>query len=567
MDDTDIDIRGLLEVMRRRLGLIAITAAMSVALALAVLFALTPTYTATALVLHDPNGTDLLQPETRNATNSAADSARIEGAVELMRSDHLLLKLVDAQNLTADPEFGQTDHPLLDALHRPATREPDATETRNHTLAKLRSAISVQRRGATHLIAVQARALSPARAAELANALAQVFIDDQLDTKIQSLLAARDALEARMLETGNAIRQSEQRAAGAITAEAAETAPLRHYADLARNLNQVLLARAQHLDIQAGIQIADSRVVSPALPPSASNSPSPSRTLALAGLLGIAAGVALAFIREGLVGGFVSADQLAALTRSRTAATIPRQRLITDDEPLADLMVTRPLSAFPEAIRRLQAATDLALANRQRRDGGDIVVVTSTLPGEGKTSTALALARSYALAGRKALLIDCDLHKPDIHHQLSLAPSEGLLDLLDRPDADIDVDAIVARDRLTGVAAIVGARHGDVPAKQMLGSTKFTRLLHAARNAYDIIVVDTPPADAAAGALYVAPHADVVLFVSHWASTPQRAARTALAGLRDYATSGAILLGVLNHQEDPPAADQHRYRNYRAVAT
>ncbi|ODT78899.1 MAG: hypothetical protein ABS76_22410 [Pelagibacterium sp. SCN 64-44] len=533
MDDTDIDIHGILGVLRRQAALIIAATALALLAAAASLFLLTPIYSATALLLYDPAGTALLDPEAPAPISSASENARIDSAVELMRSDALLLRVIAAEDLTSDPEFaprgffpGQGNDVGADAA------------LLNGTLARLRNAVSVQRRGTTYLIAVEARSQSPARAAELANALAQAHIEAERAAKVESILGARDLLAAQMLEQRDT---------------------------LARGQYQAMLARAQQLESQASLQIADSRLVSPARPASSPSFPSGGAVLALSALLGLGGGVALAFIRENLIGGFMSAEQLQSVLQIGTAAAIPRQGK-AEQQSLADLMVTQPLTAFPESVRRLRASTDLALRRRPQREGGAVVAVTSALPGEGKTITALALARSYALAGHCTLLIDCDLRDPGVHQQLAVAPPHGLFDLMNQPDADLDVRGVVARDRLTTLTAIVGAHRSTIPTDQILAGSRFVRLLQAARRAYDVIILDTPPIGEVVDAFYIAPQADVVLFVSRWASTPQREARAAIASLREALGNDGIVLGVLSQQDDARTAYRRHHGGYLAAA-
>jgi polysaccharide biosynthesis transport protein len=180
-----VDLRGLLGLLRRRLWLIVVTAGLCLALAAGALYALEPAYTATALILVDPSKKNLLDPE-QQMLGSSSDSARVDSEVELVKSEVTLRSVVARLDLIADEEFGVkvglTDQ-LLAFLRIAEPRLPSGEEALNQVQAKLRQAVTVQRRGLTFLISVQASSHRPAMAAELANSVAETYITEQLELK------------------------------------------------------------------------------------------------------------------------------------------------------------------------------------------------------------------------------------------------------------------------------------------------------------------------------------------------------------------------------------------------
>src|SRR5690606_8693066 len=120
--------------------------------------------------------------------------------------------------------------------------------------------------------------------------------------------------------------------------------------------------------------------------------------------------------------------------RPYRALTIPRQKEQKNGHSLADLMLRSPLSVFAESIRKVRLALDQSMRreplSRSGEQRGRVVLVTSTAPGEGKTTTSLSLARAYAQSGLTTLLIDCDLRRPSVHRHLGWTPSTGLIDYL-----------------------------------------------------------------------------------------------------------------------------------------
>jgi capsular exopolysaccharide synthesis family protein len=607
MDDSEIDIRGILGFLRRRLRLIALTFVVVVGAAGIVAFTLTPIYSAAALILVDPSRKNLLQPETQTSAASA-DNARVDSEVEILRSDSVLLKVIAAQDLISSEEFGDSVDwrtRLMNLLRLGQARQPGEADTLNATLDRLRDAVSVQRRGATYLIAVQARAEEPETAARLANAIAEAYIEDQIAAKIESTLVSRDILQSRIFEARDAIAASEgaldaflqthrQPTAGAhrevieprlpgleetdstpldlrrdtlgsAPAEAlAELYALRQDAEIARSQYQQLLSRAQDLEAQANLQIADSRIVSPALAPQLPSFPNKTLILALAALGALGLGVALAFLYENLIGGFTTEEQMESVLRFRVASAVPRTRPQPEGGP-CDLMVSSPLSAFAEAIRRIRTVVDqqARAGAAPAGEGGRVIMLSSTVPGEGKSTLSLALARSYALSGRRTLLVDCDLRKPSIHRQLGIEPSHGLHDYL-RPSGSepMSLGSVVSKDQLTEATVILGARKSDVPTDQLLAGAAFGKLIEAARSSFEIIVLDTPPIDPIVDALYVAPFADSIVFVTKWASTAQSDTRKAIEILTEAKRPETPIVTALNQQHEPKAAYDRKYGGY-----
>lgn len=713
MEESEIDIRGILGLLRRRLLMILATTVLVVSVAAAVAFTLTPLFSASALVLVDPSRKNILDDATMAGGSTAADNARIDSEVELARSDNVLLKVIERERLVSDEEFGVSiglRARLLSFFGVPLPELPSGEEALNQTLAKLRNAVTVQRRGLTYLISLQVRAEQADRAASLANALAEVYIEDQLSSKVSSALASLSVIQSRLEQARMAIVSSEtryddfiadnidaiardsgrsdlsnlQNQIGALEstreqfaslANTVETAiasndiseivtnlqseavsaldaqrqrlqrdldtttdaasqinlrqeleniersiieaassevsalqseiqatqdqsaslrqtlrsevigsalsadtltqifELQQNAELARSQYQTLLSRAQDLEAQADLQLADSRIVSTAIAPNGASFPNTRLILLLAGLAGLGLGVALAFLYENLIGGFTTDEQVATVLRRPVAATIPRQQGKTETTSHADLVVTSPLSIFSESVRRSRAAVDQALRKTTKPDleegKGTVLMVTSSNPNEGKTTLALAIARSAAMSGQSVLLVDCDLRKPSVHRHLGIEPDSGLLDLLQSRDGDqlAALPQIVATDPLTNMSVVVGSRRSDVPTDQLLANPAFQRILKAARRTFDLIVLDTPPVGPVVDPLYICQQADAILFVVKWASTSQSDAKQNVAALVDAAGEDTPLLVALSQQEQSRSSYYKKYGGYYSYSS
>ncbi|NGP17870.1 GumC family protein [Devosia aurantiaca] len=329
-------------------------------------------------------------------------------------------------------------------------------QTGNPELSSIRS--EVDRLGALRMAAAAEQAtlqtaLASGDYARIANTLADPTLTDlELQARASTLIEDKRAALQQIQADEAAQLQALQRAILASDLSSntlAEIYDLQQQAELARQQYDQLQARSQQLQAEATMQLADSRVVSPALRPAHASFPNTGLSLILVALSGLALGIGVAFIYEHFIGGITTDEQLAALAKTNMALTIPRAKTPSSHNSVSDLVLEAPLSAFSESIRRIRTNIDhqLAKKNINGQDRAPVVVVTSTVPGEGKTSAALALAQSYALSGRNTLLVDCDLRRPGLHEHLGLAPSRGLIDALAAQDPGTALKSAMVRTR------------------------------------------------------------------------------------------------------------------------
>lgn len=333
---------------------------------------------------------------------------------------------------------------------------------------------------------------------------------------------------------------------------------LQREATLAQDYYDTLLRRIRDAEAQALLQVADSRLVSEALPPPGPSYPDRKMTLALALVAAIGLGVGFAFLNEFYVGGVASASQLANLVPAPVAAVIPNVQEGTGAFSLADRIVTAPMSHYSESFRLLRAAIDEILP--QVPGEGRIIMVTSAIAAEGKSTNALALARTYSLAGKRTLLIDADLRKPSQHLLLGLEPRSGLLDYLRSP-AEFEITGeFYDADPRSPLGIIMGNRRSDIPTDQPLMSETFVRLLNDARKILDVIIIDTAPLLPIVDPRYVAPHVDLAVLSVRGNATNQSSLRQAHDQLaRSLRRQGRILTVINSVGTDGPKS---RYDGY-----
>jgi capsular exopolysaccharide synthesis family protein len=198
-------------LLRRRIWTVLLVTVVAVAAAGVALLALKPVYTATALVLVDPSKKNLLDP-SEIGTNTS-DALRVDSEVELVKSETTLLDVAQQLDLASDPEFGLQlgMRDMLMAFFRIAEPKlPTGDEALSQVIGGLRDAVTVQRRGLTFLIAVNARSGRPEFAATIANAVARTYIAQQLQAKIDSTLNSASIIKDRIADASQTVAQSER---------------------------------------------------------------------------------------------------------------------------------------------------------------------------------------------------------------------------------------------------------------------------------------------------------------------------------------------------------------------
>lgn len=305
---------------------------------------------------------------------------------------------------------------------------------------------------------------------------------------------------------------------------------LERNAAAARSVYEAFLQRYHEVaEGFAGIG-GDAQIVAAATPPSSPSS-RPLLTFALlAAALGAFAGALAAFLMEQFDTRIHAAEDVEEKTGAGMLTSIPllnRRDLATlpliERHP-AGFVAAKPLSAFAEAIRVLRLRILHAGWSQKVR----VVAVTSSLPGEGKSSTALCLARVCAFSGQKALLIDCDLRRRSLNHLLSIDPQVGIMQVL-RNEAPWS--AAVGVDEASGAHVLPAA--GDCyTAEDVFGSDSMKTMLRNLSESYDIIILDCAPVLALAEVRDVAALADGVVVVARRGRTDAMALQTALNELR-----------------------------------
>lgn len=304
-----------------------------------------------------------------------------------------------------------------------------------------------------------------------------------------------------------------------------------------REVYQLFLAHSKEIGEQTQIIEPDARIISRANPPEQQSSLSP-RLFALLGFtMSFSGSTLLALLIEGMNRRVRSSRQVERLFGLKVLDVVPRLSSQRQGRQQSIYLRQKPLSAYAEALRSIYTSVHLS--------GGDapprVVMVSSALSGEGKTTFAIGLATTAAQWGQRVLLIDLDLRHPCVMQLTAGSPSQGLIDVL--MGQRTLAEAIQATD---GGFDCLGVHRRPENPTGIIGSASIRQLLKELRASYDLVVIDSAPVLAVTDSRIVAPLADKVVFVSHWRQTPLSAAQRAIQILRDARADlcGMVLLQV-----------------------
>lgn len=318
-----------------------------------------------------------------------------------------------------------------------------------------------------------------------------------------------------------------------------------------KQLYETLLARFKETNVQRDelLQQADARIISRATVPGAPYFPKKGVMIFAALVVSLIIGVAISLLTEFLDSGFRSLHQIEALTGLPTIGLVPSvSDLERQGKRPHEIALEKPNSTYGEAIRTLRTALLLSQVDHPPRT----IIVASSIPGEGKTSTALSLAATAARSAQKAIVIDCDLRHSTLHTYLDHPNHIGLGDYL---AGLASLEDVIEIDPRSGVHFITGGNRAPNPT-DLLGSEDMRGLLRQLSRLYDLVVLDSPPLLAVSDALVLVRHVDKTVFLVRWEKTRRE---TAMIGMKTVIEAGADLAGVLLTQVDVRKHAQYDY--------
>lgn len=317
-------------------------------------------------------------------------------------------------------------------------------------------------------------------------------------------------------------------------------------AETSRNLLETFLARSKETAAQSTHLVADARMISRATPPFGPSFPNVRLLLIIAAAAALLVGVMLALLREGMDHTVRTRADPQWLLGSSVLGSLPllRGRWFGVRSP-ARWVLRAPYSEYSEALRRMHTQLALTDLNAPPR----VVLFTSPLPGEGKTSTLLALGRLLAGTGRKVVAVDLNLRKPTLHQAAGLSVKDGLGDWFKAaPEQPLPLQP----DPASALQLLPVGRLQDDPGV-LLMSARFEGLLDTLRRDFDVVLLDSPPLLAVVDAQVLACLADVTVLLVRAGRTTRASAAEAHA-LLARACNGTpqVVLNAARQREEVP---------------
>jgi len=335
---------------------------------------------------------------------------------------------------------------------------------------------------------------------------------------------------------------------------------LKRDAESNRQLYEGLLGRLKEAGVSAGLRASNIRVLDPAEVPEKPHRPKKLFNLALGAVIGLAAGVALAFLSEHLSTVVRTPEEVERATGLALLALVPRTRSALGGEPgprgriassglAPSSPAWRPGEELAEAYRTLRSSVLLGWDPSMRR-----LLVTSPQPQDGKTTISLHLAWSLAQLGRRVLLIDADMRKPNCARQLGVSADTGLSDYL---EGRVEQDAILRPTPVENLWIVPAGRPRD-QASDLLYSPRLAALLADAGAGFDHVVIDSPPSLALSDARTIARLVESVILVVSDLTERASLKRTKQA----FDDAGVRFLGFVMNRVNLDSLDYGYYRDY-----
>ncbi|MEL7254290.1 MAG: AAA family ATPase [Pseudomonadota bacterium] len=531
----------------------------------------TPYFWTSAQVVFQTTDEQIVNLQSVSGSLDQFDPQTIATELSVITSEQVLLKVVDRMDLLNDPEFNPyygidlTELSPEDAAFIKERQLPD-------TIATLRDSLDASLLPGTYVFELSAYSADPVKTRDLANALTDAYLEQQVARKVEATQQASEWLTQRAQQLQSQLLDAEARienfrfndVEGVEFADSIELERLTREAQAIRELYQHFLTRLKETAAQEGLHRADARVLSYAVTPLEPSSPRTRFVLLAAALAGFFLGLLAVIVRELLLKpGLRSVEALEGVSRHAVLGMIPMLPA-KEQRRLAATLSESTNEAFSRAIehvrlsivlrpsRRMVRGNNLSFASKYRAVQDDfdapkqngtpsatIFGVTSSTKDEGKTTTTIALAHSFAEAGARVLLIDADLRRRNLSQLLAPGVERGIIAAVDPNAGDDGAPFTVATD--LGFDLLPAEMPVDRPV-DFFQTDALKGFIQEVRLKYDYILLDTPPVlvvpDARALTLII----DQMIVAFRFGKTTKAMAKESLAALE---ASGVTISGMV----------------------
>ncbi|HEV7301963.1 MAG TPA: polysaccharide biosynthesis tyrosine autokinase [Tepidisphaeraceae bacterium] len=488
---------------------------------------------------------DATDPVQYLKSNLAVEVGKRDGTITVSldspvpaEATEIVEKVVGSYSARVSAEYKNTASEVLKVLEAKRDQQNDALTQARKELAEFRKAhptlsfVAADNRGGGHI--VYQRLADLQRQLTLAQiALADAREAQETAQHIPSARAAVAAAEAKMNQLQVEFDKAKA-AATALNSEEAEHSEL--LADIAQRetLLASLEARIREVDLTKSGDPINIRVLEKAYASSKPTKPEETKVLALAGLLGLLLGGALAGIREYADDRLRSTDDIIGALGMPVLGMIPHMTGRQSPAIRGRKVQREFMSDVAEAYRTLRTSIYFGTRNEPIKT----LLITSPTQGDGKSTTASNLAIAIAQAGRRTLIVDTDFRRPQLHKIFEIKDEIGLSSVLaGRETLDKAIHS-------TGVKGLEILPCGPIPSNpsEILNSEAFNKLLNTLGTRYDLVVLDSPPVSPVTDARILGAICDATLLVLKSEKNTRKGASLAADALHSV---GARVLGVI----------------------
>lgn len=411
-----------------------------------------------------------------------------------------------------------------------------------------------QRYGDSHPRMLQARAEQGQIQGRISAEVAKIL--SSLQGEVEASRSKENELQAQVsaLETK----------AGGLGQNEVELRQLEREAQSNRSVYEDFLKRFKELREQQDIQQADARILSPASVLPGAVYPRYTLTLALAFLGGLALGGAIIGIIEGLDSGFRTGEQIERYTgRALVGMTPGLSKFVLAKFSPARFAIEKPASAYAETLRSTLTAVMLGSLDKAPK----VIMVTSSLPGEGKSTFVCSLGGLMARSNpdKRVIVVDCDLRRSSVLRVLGVPGTGGTID--EYLSGAKTIEEIIGKDEQSGLYYVAARAHTPNSA-EILDSKAMQSFVTALSEQFDLVFLDTPPLMAVSDARITAKLADYIIFLVRWEQTARELVVNTLKMMRDVNKNVGIVLSQVNVRRHAKygygdyGSYYSKYRNY-----